>query len=488
MSPRALLLIAVLVPTTAAAGSMTTVAVAPLSSADEDGAWVGVALAEALSQRLFARAELGSLTVRQVLAAMRESRTTSAQLVKTSAARELGRHLGADLLLTGDYVLRGGKVEGSVRLVQIATGKVTSRKLVGEVANLAALEEGLRPLLDTIGGGREWPPMSLAPEAAEAASRALVLLRRQSLSPQAANALVPPALGPDELASAATLLAKASQQAPGDPSVQTAQALTSALQGNLAAAWQLTEKAAARPTPETILVRAFVRMREGRYDEAEKILRAAVQAHPGFLHGRASLAELLIHFGRLREARGAFQKYLELSPRQPWVLAQIGYCNARLGRLEQAIADTRRALDLVPSSAYLMTELASRQIDADDLPGAQKTLQRILEVSPDDARARVRLGYVQLLRGKDKDAIATSTKAIELAVGPHHRRDRAYAHVNLARAHGRAGKIDEAMSHLQRARQEAADVSFDEIDLDPRLERVRRDPRYAALGGAAPAP
>jgi hypothetical protein len=92
----------------------------------------------------------------------------------------------------------------------------------------------------------------------------------------------------------------------------------------------------------------------------------------------------------------------------------------------------------------------------------------------------VRLGYVKLLRGDDEGAIASSLKAIEVAKGSRHRRDRAYAHLNLSRAYGHQGKIDESLDELAKARKEA-EISLDEFELDEALKPVREDPRYMEI-------
>jgi len=219
-------------------------------------------------------------------------------------------------------------------------------------------------------------------------------------------------------------------------------------------------------------------MREGRYDDAAAILKSAISRHPGFLHARGYLGELYNHLGRRREARKAFQDYATVASKQPWVLAQLGYTKSKLGDHIGAIADTLAAVKLLPNSPSLLIELASRYIDARKLTGAQDALEHARQLFPSEARIYVRLGYVYLLQGRDDLVVPTSEKGLSLAQFQDRKRDRAYAHLNIAHALGRQGKLDDAFKHLLKAKQEGI-RSFAELDHDPRLRPLREDPRFS---------
>ena len=465
-----------------------TLAAAPLAFEQAASAWVGVAVSDGLNRRLFTRNDRSSYTSRQVAAAMRQARVTPGDLSEAKAVKELGRHLGARLLVVGRAALDDGRIHGTARVVEVESGKTrVSVKLDAPLSDLAAVEDLIAGRLATVIGG-ELPgtnqgKASAPVEAVSNTTRVLMLLRRQSLSPRAANPLAAMGVSAEELEEAKKLAKAATGIAPDYCHAWAALGLAEAMGGDTKKALELLDKAIAlQPggTPLTILAHSFALMREGRFDEAEKVLRRAVKEHPGFLHGRGNLAGLLLHFGRLRESRAVFRRYSEVAPNQPWVLAKIAYVNAKLGKGELAVQETKKAVALVPSSVYLLTELASRQIDADDLEGAEQTLLRVLKLAPDHVRANIRLGYVKLLRGDDAGSIASSEKGIELAKGTRHSRDRAYAHLNLARAFGHMGKVELALTNLEKAKSEA-DVSLDEFELDPALEEVRKNPRYSKI-------
>ncbi len=465
-----------------------TLAVAPLLAEDPDQAWLGEAIAASLNARLFHRPDVGSYTTRQVEAGMRQAQVSLEELsTKPASARDVGRHLGAQFLVVGGISLDAGAVSGEARILEVSSGDERAKvKIAGPVGELGkAVDAVAAEIAKVVGGDLEAPRDGAGPpiEALEAATRAFMLLREQSLSPRAANPQVQLQISAERLAQARDLAKKATAVAPKFPCGWVALALAKAMAGEPDKATELLNKArdvAPRDSPRMVLVRAFVAMRQGKFDRAEVVLRKALEAHPGFLHGRGSLAELLLHFGRLRESRHAFERYLQLNPGHPWVMAKIGYVNSKLGQDDLAIEMTQQAVNLLPDSTYLLTELASRQIDVGDLAGAQTSLERVLELAPDHARAQVRLGYVKLLRGDDEGAIAISQRVIETARGSRNRRERAYAHLNLARAYGHQGKVDESLEQLAMARKEA-EINLDEFELDEALKPVREDPRYMEI-------
>ncbi len=472
----------------------TTVVAAPLDFGQGDTSWVGVAIAEDINRRLFARKNLSSYTSRQVAAAMREARVLTADLRAPAAVQELGRHLGACFLLVGQGSIDAQKIRGTALVIEVADGKTrASVKLDAPLADLAKVEDLIaEQLASVIGGplsrGPKDPSATTSIEVIADTTRALMLLRGQSLSPRAANPAAFLAISTKHQEQAKKLASAAVKKDPKYADAWAVLGLADAVGGNTRLAWKRFRRATILlPSGRslTILAQCFTHMREGRFLAAEKFLRATVTAHPGFLHARGTLAELMIHFGRLPEARDVLSKYLKRAPNQPWVLAKIARIDAMQGKTDLALAGTLKAVSLVPKSSYLLTELASRQIDANDLKAAHQTLQQVLQIAPEQVRALVRLGYVQLRRGADKAAIETCQKAIGLATKSRHRRERAYAHLNLARAFGHLKQVDQALEHLENAVGEPG-ISLDQIERDPLLENLRKDPRYQILVQPAP--
>ncbi len=490
----ALVAAATLLPVTADA--RLTVAFAPLTSTSPaEYQWIGPALAGALSRRIHEQAELNGMTLRQVNSAMRHDNMVARDLTDLAVAARLGKQLGADLLVVGTFEARWPSVEIVVRIVDPWTKKSTNEHVVrGDLDELVDLEARLaRSLvedLDLDGPARE--TFGAAPalhgtrnlRAWRATTLALEIINWQSLGPRAAGPTVPVRLPPEALASAREHLEAATHHDPEYGEAWASLGVVHALAGDTGAA----DKSFARATalarghnPTAVLGAGFVHMRAGRWDDAAGIFIEALEHNPGFLHALGYLGELHNQRGQHREAKAAFETYHELAPRSPWVLAQLGYTKSKLGDHAGAIADTIAAVDMLPESPSLLIQLASRYIDANKLAGAEDALRRALELFPNEARVYVRLGYVYLRQDKLELAIPISEKGIALAALDNRRRERGYAHLNLARAFGRQGQLDVAFEHLTEARANGVE-SFAEIRTDPKLGALRADPRFRTGG------
>jgi tetratricopeptide (TPR) repeat protein len=147
------------------------------------------------------------------------------------------------------------------------------------------------------------------------------------------------------------------------------------------------------------------------------------------------------------------------------------------------VARTSNAVKLSPDSAFLWIELASRHLDANQLPDAEGALQNAIRLDPDAAVAYVRLGYVYLMQGNTTACAEVSEKALAQLGTPsttRDKRDAAYAHLNLAVAKGRDAQLDAAFTHLTEARKLGLD-EFGELEKDPKLDKLRSDPRFASF-------
>jgi tetratricopeptide (TPR) repeat protein/TolB-like protein len=476
----------------AAPASRLTIAVAPFTTAStSEYEWVGPALAQALSLRVLLQPRLNSITLRQVESVLRDENIDPNNVVEPAYSSQLGRQLGADVVVMGTFVAAWPDVEVLVKVLDAASGKVkVTQSINGDLCMLIDLEAQVAEVLakaiepeklDTRVGTfgtvvlRAWREATLAQRT----------LAWQSLGPVAADPATPLSLPGTAVQEAKRHLETAVALDPTYGDAWAYLGLVQALLGNTAQAAESFRKARAASkdtNPSAVLASAFVSMRQGRFEEALSMLKDGVDHSPGFLHARGYLGELYNHLGRHKEALAAFDSYLQIAPLQPWVLAQRGYTKSKLSDHVGAIADTIKAVDLVPNSPSLLIQLASRYIDAGKLIGAEDALRHALDAHPREARIYARLGYVYLLQGKDDLAIAISEKALLTAEFTNRLRDRAYAHLNLARAYGHQGKLDRAFESLTAAKGEDATVPFSEIAQDPKLDSLRKDPRYQKLG------
>jgi len=472
------------------ATARTTIAIVPLVTvSSEEYQWIGAALANALAMRVAMQPELNGVTVRQLDAAIRQDNLEGEPLTDDAMASKLGKLVGADLIVVGTYAASWPSIELRVKAIAPSTGKVKdATALDGELDALIDLEARLATwLAKTLGAAQpNVTPGSFGTSSLIAwreTTLARAVLDWQSLGPQAADPKAEIVLPPEALKKAKEQLRHATVLDPDFGDAWASLGIAQALLGETKDAWRSLGKATALGFghhPTAVVGASFVRMREGRFEDAAAILTSAIDRHPGFLHARGTLGELYNQMGRPKDALAVYEDYARMAPIQPWVLTQRGYTKGRLGDRAGAINDAIAALDLAPESPSLLISLASRYIDADKLIGAEDALLQALRLFPAETRAYVRLGYVYLLEGKDDLAIPISEKALVQAPLKSEGRDRAYAHLNLARAYGHKGELERAFEHLRLAK--AAGVpSFAEIERDAKLTALCKDPRYKKI-------
>jgi Flp pilus assembly protein TadD len=133
--------------------------------------------------------------------------------------------------------------------------------------------------------------------------------------------------------------------------------------------------------------------RAGTYGEAEKILRSLLAEgdDPG---ARAKLARVLFHRGAYAEA---LELYEGLEP-SPEVSDRVAMCLYNLGRTDEAVAREREALAGKPDWPQAMINLAVMLGSRGELDEAQRLLERVLKLEPDNATARIDLDRLRKAR------------------------------------------------------------------------------------------
>jgi tetratricopeptide (TPR) repeat protein len=164
------------------------------------------------------------------------------------------------------------------------------------------------------------------------------------------------------------------------------------------------------PTPERLpsnaqklLEQGTVALREGRMEEAEQTLRRAMALAPQSYSIRNNLASAMMALGRSGEAREMLEEIFRLAPDY-----FFGRCN--LAAMYAREGDIVRAHDLIQplltQRKLHVTELVAlcgAQVEIafqeDDLPGAEKLLDMVEQVSPGNPmlRHRERLAHKTLL-------------------------------------------------------------------------------------------
>ena len=138
-----------------------------------------------------------------------------------------------------------------------------------------------------------------------------------------------------------------------------------------------------------------------------------------------------------------YQELLELQPRNPEALCNLGVALFSLGNYEEAERCYLQSLDINPMSAETLCNLAA--VLQSTPREAEKYLRRALKINPKYADARSKLGMVLIFAGRIREAKAACSKALK--VDPR----QAEALLGLGLIARTEGHFEEAESFIKRA-------------------------------------
>jgi serine/threonine-protein kinase len=193
----------------------------------------------------------------------------------------------------------------------------------------------------------------------------------------------------------------------------------------------------------------------GMENAALHVLRGAHARYPGdfqiLYELAAGLSERPI---RAAEATRFFLAASALRPDYACLWSDLGENLERTGDLKGALKAHRKAVGLKPDHAVHHNWLGRLLLRLDDLPAAETAFRRGLEVEPDDLGCTLRLSLTRWWRGDTSQAVKLMRRATEL--GPHF--GEAWVHLTfmlLACADAGAGDHKEALTCAERAVKEA---------------------------------
>jgi eukaryotic-like serine/threonine-protein kinase len=260
----------------------------------------------------------------------------------------------------------------------------------------------------------------------------------------------------------------------------------------------------------------------GRPEQAEKALKTALGLRPSDWATHNYLGAVYLSKGRLAEAEAEFRRVVLLTPDNPRGYTNLGAVCYQQGRLEEAEAMLRRSVEIRPTAAAL-SNLGTTRFFLGRYEEAAQAFEKAVELSPRDASARLNLGRAYFvapgMREKSRAPLGQALALLEQesAVNPREAgliAGQADAHAMLghakparalsARAVALApddadvlavvASVDETLGDRTAALQKLSRAIANgyprwEIERDPSLEALRRDPRFAdVLKGVTPTP
>jgi serine/threonine-protein kinase len=207
---------------------------------------------------------------------------------------------------------------------------------------------------------------------------------------------------------------------------------------------------------------------------ADSAFRRALLINPNRPEVHHGYAHLLLAVGRADEALVHARRALELSPLDPETLAHLGWHQLSVREYAEVREPFDRALAVDPGRAETRRSLALLAEVVGDYELAESHYRAALARAPDDLALVASLGRTHALAGRPDEARAVLAQLDSLAaqryVSPYH-------FALLAEA---LGDRRRAFAWLEEAVEDrVGDVVY--LDLDPRLDRLRADRRFARI-------
>ena len=205
------------------------------------------------------------------------------------------------------------------------------------------------------------------------------------------------------------------KQAPGDVTLEAGHAAVLEAIGQPGRAEQFLQ-ARIRASGSTELVTALSQIfsRTGAHAEAVSVLTDALKGHPRDEDLLYALGTVLERSGATQQALARMRELLEVNPQNASALNFIGYTLADHGeQLEEAERLVRRALAMHPDSGAYLDSLGWVQFRRGDMGRATSTLERAVELEPEEPTILEHLGDAYGGASRRDAAVGAYRRALE---------------------------------------------------------------------------
>ncbi|MCA1627021.1 MAG: tetratricopeptide repeat protein, partial [Acidobacteria bacterium] len=220
---------------------------------------------------------------------------------------------------------------------------------------------------------------------------------------------------------------------------------------------------------------AFIKFHYERdWAGAEQQFRRAIDLNPNYPTAHHWYAFNLSAAGRHEEALTEIKHAQELDPRSPVIAAAVANILYLARRYDDAIEQSRQALDLDPGSvaAHVVMRWANEKKGAHDAAFAIYEKERAF--AGDTPTTKAKHAHVLAAAGRAPEA----QKILQELLAERQRQ--AVTPYEIAVIYSLLGDKDRAFEWLEQAGKDHA-VGFTFVRVDPLLDNLRDDPRYAAL-------
>lgn len=225
---------------------------------------------------------------------------------------------------------------------------------------------------------------------------------------------------------------------------------------------------------EAYAARAWEELHYARnFEKSEELFRKAIALRPAYTTAHHWYSHLLIAQQRFDESFRESQQALELEPLDPAVQGHMAFHYVYSHQPDEAIDQSSKLIELMPNNFWAHYFRGLALLEKNALPEAIAGLRKAHAIIPTATLATAALGHVLGLAGERAEA-ASILNELETRSGDYVSPfDRAVVRLALSDRGGALRELDQAL--------EEGNSSCVYFSTDPRLERLRGDPRFEAL-------
>lgn len=437
---------------------------------DRQNEYLGLGLTDALITKLGALRQVAVRPTSAITKYQNEERDVLA----------IGRALDVEGVLDGRVQKLGEKLQVSVQLLKVGDGELLwSQEFIGQPNDLLTLQN------------------SIAAQLARFLSAGLTGAEQQHLAKRYTDN-------------------PASYQAYVKGRLLCQQRTTESFQHGIAYLNQALEQDARNALAWYALSNCYQLMGEGAghsmaemYQKATVAALKAVELDDQLAEAEGQLGFLELVQWYVASAERRLKRAIELNPNLAEVHARYGILLLAQGRFEEALAEARRCQELDPLALYTRVHVTRGLYMARHYAEAIAQCREYIRLDPSFATAHLYLGLSYYQQGKFAEALAALQQAVEVSDG------RGEIKAALAQTHLKLGQRDKALKMLTELKEQAArtmqenyyvatiyaalgdknqafawleqawqqrhPVFATRFKIDPNLDPLRSDPRYADL-------
>lgn len=207
---------------------------------------------------------------------------------------------------------------------------------------------------------------------------------------------------------------------------------------------------------------------------AEKELKKAIDLDPSYAEAHRSYGLYLRNMGRFDEARREYKQALDLDPLSPIINAHQGMILWYSRQFDQAIEPLRKTIDLFPDYFLTYWYLGIVYEHKSMYAQAINQVQKAIDLDRNNPVLWAALARIHAKSGKTSEARKLLDELMKMS-------GEAYvSNYDTSRIYAALGDKNRALELLEKA-YEDRDSGLSQIKLNPLLDNLRSEPRFAEL-------